>query len=228
MKYAKASLVSAFLLLGATLLHADVGHPPGMLGVAVDEVLAEHVTELSLPGEFGARVINLGPGSPAETAGLLPGDVIAFYNGIRVESARAFQRMVRETPAGRKVELRVIRSGSAILVQPVLGEGAAKVPVVTAASAAPRSLGVWIESIAPAVGQYLGLEEGVGVIVREVKAGSSADQAGILAKDVLTHIGTTPIKGPDSVSTTVSGLSVPLATFTVIRGSETLELPVRF
>ena len=79
MKYAFASLLSAISLFGTSTLLADVGHPPGMLGVAVDEVLSQHVAELSLPGEFGARVINLGPGSPAETAGLQPGDTIVFY-----------------------------------------------------------------------------------------------------------------------------------------------------
>ena len=227
MKHALASLFALICLLNTAPLLADVGHPPGMLGLAVDEVLPAHVEELSLPGEFGARVVNLGPGSPAEAADLRPGDVVVYYNGIRVESARAFQRMVRETPAGRKVELRVIREGSAILIQPTLGEGAREIPTVTAA-AAPRSLGVWIESIAPAVGQYLGLDEGVGVIVREVQAGSAADQAGIKAQDVLTHIGTNPIKSPEGVNTTIKGLSVPLAKFTVIRGSETLEISVRF
>jgi serine protease Do len=224
---------SAFLALPLLLLatftpsFSEIGHPPGMLGVAVDEVVKSHVTDLSLPGEYGARVTNVGPGSPAEKAGLESGDVIVSYNGVRVESARAFQRMVLETPAGRQVELRVIRSGAAVLVQPVLGEG--RLP--TAANApvqAPKSLGVWIESIAPAVGQYLGLDEGVGVIVREVQADSVAETAGIQAKDVLTHIGETPINGPETVADAVGTLGVPVATFTLIRGTETIDVTVRF
>ncbi len=199
-----------------------------MLGVAVDEVLSHHVADLSLPGEYGARVTNVGPGSPAEDVDLQPSDVIVSYNGMRVESARAFQRMVRETPAGRRVELRLIRDGNAVLVQPVLGEGR-RAPLATATSTeAPKSLGVWIESIAPAVGQYLGLDEGVGVIVREVQKDSAAAAAGIQARDVLTHIGSTPIDGPEAVANTLETLGVPLATFTLIRGNETLEIPVRF
>jgi S1-C subfamily serine protease len=87
---------------------------------------------------------------------------------------------------------------------------------------------VWIESIAPAVGQYLGLDEGVGVIVREVQKDSAAAAAGIQARDVLTHIGSTPIDGPEAVANTLETLGVPLATFTLIRGNETLEIPVRF
>lgn len=199
-----------------------------MLGVAVDEVLSSHVSDLALPGEYGARVTDVGPGSPAEMAGLRPGDVIINYNGIRVESARAFQRMVLETPAGRKVELRVIRDGEAVLSQPTLGEGRMPTPQVAAPTQAQKSLGVWIEAIAPAVGQYLGLDEGVGVIVREVQDGSAADLAGIQARDVLTHIGQQPISGPQTVAEAISSLGVPLATFTLIRGSETLDITVRF
>jgi len=216
------------LLSILTPLSAEVGHPPGMLGVAVDEVLKTHVAELSLPGEYGARVTDVGPGSPADEANLEVGDVIVSYNGVRVESARAFQRMVRETPAGRQVELRLIRKGQAALAQPVLGEGRRPAPVASAPTQAPKSLGVWIESIAPAVGQYLGLENGVGVIVREVKTESAAEVAGIEARDVLTHIGETPIKGPETVASTLESLGVPLATFTLIRGTETLDVTVRF
>jgi serine protease Do len=226
----RASLLSVSALLFSILLplSAEVGHPPGMLGVAVDEVLKSHVSDLSLPGEYGARVTNVGPGSPAEDAGLQPADVIVSYNGVRVESARAFQRMVRETPAGRKVELRLIRSGNAVLVQPVLGEGRRVSTSIANATQAPKSLGVWIESIAPAVGQYLGLDSGVGVIVREVKEGSAAALSGIQAKDVLTHIGKEPITSPESVANTLETLGVPVATFTLIRGNETLEIPVHF
>lgn len=219
---------SVFLFSFCLPVSAEVGHPPGMLGVAVDEVLSHHVSELSLPGEYGARVTNVGPGSPAEDVNLQPSDVIVSYNGNRVESARAFQRMVRETPAGRQVELRLIRSGKALLAQPILGEGR-RAPLATATSTeAPKSLGVWIESIAPAVGQYLNLDEGVGVIVREVQEDSAAAAAGIQARDVLTHIGDTPIDRPEAVANTLETLGVPLATFTLIRGNETLEIPVQF
>ena len=228
MKRSALSALFAFLFTSALPVIAEIGHPPGMLGVAVDEVLADHVSELSLPGEYGARVTDVGPGSPAARANLQPGDVIVSYNGIRVESARAFQRMVRETPAGRQVELRLIRDGKAVLVQPVLGQGRRQTAIVAQSTQAPKSLGVWIESIAPAVGQYLGLDNGVGVIVREVQDGSSAETAGIQAKDVLTHIGDQPIQSPESVANTLETLGVPMATFTLIRGTETLDVTVRF
>lgn len=213
------------LLLCGRSAFSEIGHPPGMLGVAVDEVLTSHVKDLSLPGEYGARVTNVGPGSPAEQVGMQSADVVVSYNGIRVESARAFQRMVLETPAGRQVELRVIRNGTATLLQPVLGEGRMPTSVPTQAR---RSLGVWIESIAPAVGQYLGLEDGVGVIVREVQEGSPAAAAGIQAKDVLIQIGDQQITDPETVSQTLETLYVPLAAFTLIRGTEVIDLNVRF
>ncbi|WFB34659.1 PDZ domain-containing protein [Kiritimatiellota bacterium B12222] len=201
-------------------------HPPGMLGVALDEVVAEQVTALSLPGEYGAWVKAVGPESPAAKAGIMDNDVIVSYNGQRVESARALQRMVLETPAGRSVELRLIRDGKAALVQPTLGVG--QMPTYSAAAPrAPKSLGVGIENIAPAVGQYLGLKDGVGVIVRAIKENSPASEAGILEKDILVSINDVGITSAEQMAAELKKSTSYSATINLIRGTELQTLEVQ-
>ncbi|MGA0334367.1 MAG: PDZ domain-containing protein [Kiritimatiellia bacterium] len=202
-------------------------HPPGMLGVALHDIMSEEVEQFQLPGEYGAWVKGVGANSPAAKAGILVDDVIVSYNGLRVESARALQRMVMETPAERTVELRLIRDGKALLVQPTLGVGQLSSPSAPAARA-PRSLGVGIESIAPAVGQYLGLEEGVGVIVRAVKEGSPASVAGILEKDILVKLNDRNIESAQQLAEQVKSLSGYAAVLTLIRGTETQTVEIYF
>ena len=97
-------------------------HPPGMLGVHLHEVYPEDVDRLQLPGQYGAVVDEVSPGSAAELAGIKPFDVIHTFHGHRVASARALQRMVRETPAGRPVEMGLFRGGEVLTMNVTLQE----------------------------------------------------------------------------------------------------------
>lgn len=72
----------------------------------------------------GAVVKDVRPDTPAAKAGLQEGDVILRYQGERVESAAALARMVRETPAGRRVEMDVDRNGSIQKISATLERGA--------------------------------------------------------------------------------------------------------
>jgi serine protease Do len=63
------------------------------------------------------------PDSAAETAGLEDGDVIVRFDGVDVRSARQLARLVRETPAGREVDIEVKRAGATRKLTAMLGEG---------------------------------------------------------------------------------------------------------
>lgn len=60
----------------------------------------------------GVTIDSVDPGSPAEKAGLKPGDVVVEYDGERVRSARQFTRLVQETPEGRAVPMAILRDGT--------------------------------------------------------------------------------------------------------------------
>lgn len=221
--------LAALLILGSLpelVAQSPTAPAPGMLGVALAEVEQSNVEPLSLPGVYGAWVQAIGPGTPAEKAGIESDDVIVGYNGQRVESAMALRRMVHETPAGRTVEIRLVRDGAPLILQPVLGKGRAA--PATAASRPRRSLGVWIEAVDPAVADFVGLDEGVGMIVRQVQPDSAADRAGLIEKDILVSVNGTDVTSENVVATQINqtpGFEVPL---TVIRGGERLELALEY
>jgi serine protease Do len=59
----------------------------------------------------GALVTDVLAGSPAERAGLQPGDVIRSVNGRPVADATAYRDLIASLPVGTKVELGIIRDG---------------------------------------------------------------------------------------------------------------------
>jgi len=82
------------------------------LGVVLEDVGADDVARLKLSEERGAVVKDVGKDSAAEKAGLKEDDVILSFQGERVGSAAQLRRLVRETPAGRKVAIEVSRGGA--------------------------------------------------------------------------------------------------------------------
>lgn len=92
------------------------------LGVYIAEVDADDVSRLDLKQERGALIEGVSDDSPAQEAGLEKNDVIVQWNDTQVESAAQLRRMVGETPAGRVVNLKVIRDGKSRDAKVTIGE----------------------------------------------------------------------------------------------------------
>ncbi len=81
------------------------------LGVFIREVTQEDAERLGLSEERGALIADMPDEGPASEAGLQADDVIVSWNGSRIESAAQLRRMVRETPAGRSIDIGYVRDG---------------------------------------------------------------------------------------------------------------------
>jgi S1-C subfamily serine protease len=73
----------------------------------------------------GLEVVEVIKGSPAEAAGLRPGDVIIEVDGRPVESPRDVQRLMVDGPIERFLVIRVLRAGSSHVVTAIPDELAA-------------------------------------------------------------------------------------------------------
>ena len=86
----------------------------GKLGIAVDDLSSDVRQQLNVPAEVkGAAVEQVRPGSPADDAGLQPGDVVLEVNRKPVGSAEQFANDVRSNPAGKDILLLVWSKGNA-------------------------------------------------------------------------------------------------------------------
>ena len=84
----------------------------GYLGVLVTDVDNDSATKLKLKEARGALITLIDHDAPAGQVGLRVNDVVLEVNGQRVEGAEQFGRMMKEMPAGRKVNLLLSREGA--------------------------------------------------------------------------------------------------------------------
>ncbi len=71
------------------------------------------------------RVVEVVAGSPAERAGLLPGDLVLAVDGTPLRDAQSLQRVLLEEAIGRRLEVTVVRNGALVdvIALPSLLEG---------------------------------------------------------------------------------------------------------
>src|SRR5216110_2599773 len=70
----------------------------------------------------GVTVGEVLSGSPAEQAGLQPGDVIRKFDGRDVKNFRALRTLVAEAPLDKQVELQIVRNGKPLTVKTQIRE----------------------------------------------------------------------------------------------------------
>jgi serine protease Do len=89
----------------------------GWLGVSINDLdsrLFPGVREQFQIGEQGgAFVLNVYKGSPAQKAGVLPGDYITSIGGQSLRNADQLTQVVGNLPAGKDYELKLLRAGAA-------------------------------------------------------------------------------------------------------------------
>jgi serine protease Do len=85
----------------------------GWLGVRIDEITEENVSEYGLESPRGVGIEGVLPGQPAAQAGLRAKDVVLEVDGRAVASPRELQRVISTTPVGTAVKLSLWRDGQA-------------------------------------------------------------------------------------------------------------------
>ncbi len=84
----------------------------GWLGVRIEDLDEAGAEAAGLDAPRGARVTDVREGTPAAEAGLREADVIVRFDGREVRSVAHLMRLVRETPPGREVAVRILREGA--------------------------------------------------------------------------------------------------------------------
>jgi hypothetical protein len=239
--------------------YVRVPFPPGTsrsyMGVDVADITSDRVAPLKLKEERGVEITMVDQDAPAGKAGLKEHDVILEYNGTRVESEEELRRLIRETPPGRTVTLGISRDGQPLQVKVTLGDRqkvwakartfnfvmpkieVPEVPDIEVPSfdivmrSYSPSTGIMIDNLTPQLGQYFGVPNGEGVLIRSVEKGSAAEQAGFKAGDVIVKVNDDNISDRTDWRRAIRGRKDGKLNVTVIRDKKeqvlTLTLPQR-
>ena len=169
----------------------------GWLGVFIQEVTPDIADSLGLDSAGGALVSSVNEKSPADDAGLEPGDVITSFDGKMIDKMRDLPRIVAETDIGATVDVELMRGGKMMTVQVTIGEleKAELVGLVGEEEAKGDvesfdRLGFSVDNLTPELAAELGLDsEAKGVVVTEVVEGGPAFAKGLEVGNIVKRFG---------------------------------------
>jgi serine protease Do len=81
------------------------------LGVSVQQITNDQAQQFKLDPPIGTMVTDVDPGSPAEKAGIIRGDIIQKINGHEVRDSAAVGNRIAETDIGSNVSIDLVREG---------------------------------------------------------------------------------------------------------------------
>ena len=202
----------------------------GRLGVQIDQVSKDVAESLGLSKAQGALVRGVEQGSPAEKAGLEPGDIILKFDGKAIDKSSDLPRMVGNTKPGTRSSIQVWRRGGMRDMQITVGEFEADKPVKKAAAPAEKPqttsvtkvLGLTVSELSDAQKKELKLRGGVRVDgVAEAGA-----RAGIQEGDVILALANTETPSVQVLETLVSKLDRTKPVSLLIRRGEWAQYTV--
>lgn len=160
----------------------------GWLGASIGSLPADLSTDMKLTGIGGAFIYNIFKGSPADQAGILPGDYVTALNGTPVKDPNHLLKMIGNLSPGDRVSFDIVRNGAKLNVTAKIAVRAGEEEI--AKQAAKVWPGIYVTAISDDSRKSLSLPGTVtGVVIVSVEKGSASDVAGLRQGDVIEKIG---------------------------------------
>lgn len=194
-----------------------IGGGGSYLGIHMKEVTSENYSKFGLSGVQGVAVSKVVEDSPAAKAGIKENDVLIRVNGESVTSVRKLRRLISEIAPDHTAKVTVLRGGSERTFDVKMGKrrgsslwtsgsgGVLSVPTIPRVRVprmpkpprgvgpsvyrifSGRSIGASVTPLTKQLGEYFGVPEGKGLLVRSVRKDSPAEKAGLKAGDVIVE-----------------------------------------
>ena len=169
----------------------------GRIGVTIEQVSKDVAESIGLGKAVGAVVRNVEAGSPAEKAGIEPGDIITRFEGKSIEKSSELPRAIGATKPGSKSTITVFRRGASKDLSITIAEADIDKPAAKASaredkpkvSAVGQSIGLAVSELADAQKKELKVKGGVKVD----SAIEAAARAGLREGDIILALANTDV-----------------------------------
>jgi serine protease Do len=208
----------------------------GFLGVQPQAITADMVDNLGLKSTKGALLADVVKDSPADKAGLKPGDVVVALNGKPVNDNNQLTRDVGVIPPGNTVKLEVVREGKSRVVEAKLAERpdeqepSGRTPKKGGESKDQGDLlGLSVEDLTPQLARRAQVEPATkGAVIMDVAQDSPGSDAGLEPGDVVVEVNRRAVASAADYRTAVKGVKKgDTALLRVKHGQQTQYIPVR-
>jgi serine protease Do len=201
----------------------------GWLGIAIQEMSKELAESFALKNTAGALIAGIEKSSPAEKAGLEPGDVIVKFDGKVIASSNDLPRVVAATKPGKTVQAEIMRKGSLKTISVTVGDlPVERDEVVTGNKGNVKpdqnKLGLGLRELSPQQKKKLNGRNGLLVVDSQ---GISA-QVGIRRGDVILALNNTEVQSLEQFSKQIQAIPAGKNIALLIqRGENTLYVPLK-
>jgi len=168
-------------LMDQLVRHGEVRR--GRLGVTLQDLTPQLAEAFGIERRRGAVVAQVASGSPADRAGLRPGDIIVEVDGKTLRGSAQLRNIVGLQRIGEHVELGILRDGKPRKVR--IEVGASEIERAAGKKIHPRFHGATLSDLGedhPLHGRIQ------GVLVSEIRRNSPAWKTGLRPGDVITSV----------------------------------------
>ncbi len=191
-----AKKVTMDLIKNGKVLRGFIG--VGMIDIdqKLANILGLNTTEevlryLGLNSDKGSFVAQVWDDTPASKAGMVPGDVLLEIDNKIIDNSTGVQNVLRNEPIGATVEAVVVRNEEKIHLNITIGEQPESTGNKGYSSVQSGVLGIGfglvVRQLTPEIARTMGYRDLKGIIIVDVKKGSSADKAGLEPGDIITE-----------------------------------------
>ena len=206
-------------IMDQLLTHGEIQR--GRIGVQIQDLTPDLAEALGTTHQKGAVVAQVIAGTPAEEAGIQPGDVVVGMNGEPVAGSSDLRNKVGMLRVGDAVNLTVVREGETMAIDLAVGEIGEV--ALGAGSQIPQLEGAVFGPLGPSSPLYGKVK---GVLVVEVEADTPAWDAGLREGDVVVSVNRRTVETPDEIIVAVEETGLPIL-LNVRRGDGALFLLIR-
>ena len=147
----------------------------GLLGVTVQDLTSDLVRAFNLKNKNGTVISRVQSESPAEKAGLEPGDIIISVEGRRVKNSASLRNAIGLVSIGSKVTLKIIREGKRLTRTAVITP--LKVEMIFGEKLHPTLKGTELSATQK--------NQAEGILVRKIDSASYAWRMGLRPGDII-------------------------------------------
>ena len=160
------------------------------LGISAQNLTPEMVEHFKVTEKEGVLVGQVHPGTGAEKAGLLSGDIIRSVDDKAVKDVTELVKEIQKKKVGQKVKLSLLRDGKEMTIVVTTTSMEEKPEVAKEEEEGEEEkLGARVQELTPQLASRYGIT-GVkrGVLILGIEAGSLADDIGLKEGDVILEV----------------------------------------